>query len=67
MHPSVLDCVVSQQRYCQDHDVPLFMPAHGYCTRCGTNIFYGTCGYTLEYATTKHITSCPYCNHSFDD
>ena len=71
----------AQEEYCKDKSLPDFVPYLGICFNCGRSIFniihheyknplngkvdsYET-GYTVEYASRFHITSCPHCHKSF--
>ena len=61
-------CVAAQDAYCKDMKLPRFIDSDGNCDRCGRNIFdrnFG--GYSLEDASKKLITGCPFCRHSFCD
>jgi len=68
--------IKAQEAYCNEHEIPMFAPRNGWCTRCGRNIFepytyrrepLQTCGITVEDAGIRHITSCPHCNATFCD
>lgn len=74
--------IAAQEKFCSDHNIPLFAPTDGRCFKCGDNIyscrshknpytttrgkFYYT-GITVEEAGKFHITGCPHCNKSFCD
>lgn len=66
----------AQAKYCEDHELPMFAPANGWCGHCGRNIFEPytyrrepivTMGITVEEAGSRHITGCPLCGHTFCD
>ena len=58
--------VKAQREYCDAHYLPHFAPQDGYCYSCGRYI-YGPNGYSLEQASTRLITGCPFCNASYCD
>ena len=33
------EAIKAQERFCEEHNVPLFAPAFGICPHCGTNIY----------------------------
>lgn len=62
----------AQERYCEEHECPMFVPRSGLCYRCGYNIFLpvnsshgSVLGITVDEAGSKLITGCPICNYSF--
>lgn len=66
----------AQERYCNEHEIPVFTPRNGWCYRCGRNIYEpytyrgredSTIGITVEEAGSRHITGCPHCNATFAD
>ena len=71
--------IAAQHAYCDDHEVPVFIPANGWCTGCGRAIFEPytyrgrldnpdiTVGISVEEAGSRHITSCPHCRMTFID
>ena len=60
------DCIDAQLEYVNEHKIPLFAPADGVCWCCHKNI-YGTGGYGLTRAATRHITGCSRCMRTFCD
>lgn len=71
-----VEAIKAQKRYCDEHEVPMFIPANGWCLNCGCNIFephtyrrepIRTFGIDVETAGSKLITSCPLCNATFCD
>lgn len=72
---NILEAVIAQHRYCQDHEVGILSPTGGSCWRCNNNIYfpiqYGeydeyTSGITIERAGNELITRCPHCNYPFN-
>jgi len=68
------DAAKAQERYCDEHKIPLFAPHNGWCFNCCRNIYEPytyrrepivTSGITVEEAGSRHITSCPHCNATF--
>lgn len=68
--------VAAQNRYCDEHELPLFAPTNGWCFNCGCNIYEPytyrgredrTSGISVEEAGAKLITSCPHCGVTFTD
>jgi hypothetical protein len=62
----IATCIKAQQEYCHKNGLPCFAPSDGYCPRC-RRVIYGGRGYSLERASTRMITGCPYCNTSYCD
>lgn len=63
---NILEGVLAQEQYCGEKQLPRFAPADSICPHCGFSI-YGKNGYSVEFASTHHITGCPYCRKSFLD
>ena len=70
------EAVKAQERYCDEHEIPIFAPRNGLCSWCGRNIYapsmYSpregqTRGISVEEAGSRLITSCPRCNATFVD
>lgn len=67
-----VDAAYAQEEYCNEQEIPMFAPRDGQCWCCGKDI-YGVSldgsvrGYSVEYASSHHITHCPFCNMAFDD
>ena len=68
------EAVKAQERYCDEHEIPIFAPRNGLCSWCGRNIYEPVktrtgmvYGYSVEYAEQHLITGCPYCNTTFAD
>lgn len=62
------ECIEAQKHYCEEKHLPMFMLPSGTCPRCNVDIFEEMLGgYSLEYASTRLITSCPRCRWSFCD
>ena len=59
----IKEAVAAQEKYCEKHDVPNFA-LQGYCFRCGQNV-YSKGGYSVNYASSNLVTSCPWCHTSF--
>ena len=66
----------AQERYCNEHEIPVFAPCNGWCNHCGRNIYepytyWGredrTFGFSVEDAGSRHLTSCPHCHSTFCD
>ena len=62
----------AQEKYCDEHECPMFAPRNGLCYHCGYNIYLpvngshgAVLGYTVEEAGRKLISGCPICNYSF--
>ena len=62
----------AQESYCDQHEIPHFAPSDGYCYMCNRNIYSlgkyndgSPCGISVEEASSKLITGCPYCHYSF--
>lgn len=72
-----IDATLAQAHYCEEHELPQFAPANGWCSACGRNIYEPyTCrrgsqtvtyGISVEEAGRRLITSCPHCNTTFCD
>ena len=70
----VAEAIQAQREYCETHNLPHFAPFDGRCYSCQGNIYAasdghsGACGgYSVEYAASHLITSCPHCRRSFVD
>lgn len=59
-------CIAAQRNYCEQHNAPHFAPFDGVCYVCSQHI-YQPGGYTLQYATDRLITGCPFCGYSYCD
>jgi len=60
--PQPKEAAALQERYCERHGLPMFVPRNGLCFNChqpAIDSFYD--------ASTRHITSCPHCRRSFCD
>lgn len=55
---------LAQKKYCDEHKLPMFAPASGYCFNCGAYIYEAI---TLKEAGSRLITGCPYCRMSYCD
>lgn len=55
-----------QKIFTAKRGLPIFAPPDGICCACGGRI-YGERGYSVEYAASALITSCPYCATSYVD
>jgi len=72
-----IEAAKAQEAYCNKHEVPMFAPTNGWCSRCGRNIFepypvrHGaetvTLGISVEEAGKRLISGCPHCNATFVD
>lgn len=56
--------IKAQEEYCEKAGVPHFAPKDGYCPRC-MNQIYGMNGISVEEASKRMITGCPFCRCSF--
>ena len=63
---SAAKAMQAQLDYCDEKGYPCFLPSWNICPKCCRNIF-GDGGYSVEVAGNTLITSCPFCNKSFDD
>ena len=54
----------AQARLQKEKDWPDFAPKNGICFNCRSQIYEAI---SLEKASTKLITGCPYCNRSYCD
>ena len=63
---SAKDAIAMHTKYCQNNNLPIFIPHDGRCYRCYRNIFE-TGGYTDVKSVKTHITHCPFCHKSFCD
>lgn len=61
---NVRSAIADQEKYCRDHNDPLFAPADGFCHSCGKQIY--TNGYE-QRASNELITGCPHCHRSYCD
>lgn len=68
------EAIQAQEDYCERRGLPRYAPSDGTCYHCMQNIYApvkglydGLGGYTVEYAASHLITSCPHCRHSFVD
>lgn len=57
----------AQHKFCNENKVHEYAPNNGVCYRCGRNIYMGKFGFSVEQASSTHVTYCPYCNRSFCD
>ena len=70
-----IEAAKAQERYCNEHEIPVFAPRNGWCHSCGRNIYEPYTyrgredntyyGISVEEAGSRLITGCPHCNHSF--
>ena len=65
---------VAQEAYCNEHEIPMFVPIDGICPRCSYNIYLPISnghtqlfGISVEEAGERLITGCPHCNATFVD
>lgn len=56
--------IKAQEEYCEKAGVPQFAPKDGFCPRC-MNQIYGVGGVSVEEASTRMVTGCPFCRYSF--
>lgn len=54
----------AQDDYCEKNELPHFAPFDGLCYYCGNSI-YAEGGVSVEEASAKLITGCPWCRHSY--
>lgn len=57
--------VEAQKKFCEENELPNFA-GNGACFSCGRNV-YDEGGYSVEYASERLVTGCPYCFRSFCD
>ena len=57
--------VEAQKKFREENELPNFA-GNGVCFRCGRNV-YDEGGYSVEYASERLVTGCPYCYRSFCD
>lgn len=57
--------VEAQKKFCEENELPNFA-GNGVCFSCGRNV-YDDGGYSVEYASERLVTGCPYCLRSFCD
>lgn len=55
----------AQKKYCISNGYPVFAPSDGICHSCHKNIYQGARAITLQEASSKLITGCPYCSTSY--
>lgn len=55
----------AQKNYCISKGYPVFVPGNGVCYSCHKSIFQGARAITLQEASTRLITGCPYCSTSY--
>ena len=55
--------IQAQEAYCVNHNVPNFA-GNGNCWHCGHNVYDDM---TIEEVSSKLITGCPVCHHSWCD
>jgi len=70
-----IEAAKAQERYCNEHEIPVFAPRNGWCASCGRNIYepytyrgredHTYFGISVEEAGSRLITGCPHCNFSF--
>ena len=56
----------AQEKYCDEKNLPFFVPLFGECYHCHRQIF-GEGGISEKKAGEELITSCPFCRTSFCD
>ena len=69
-HFSIVDAYKAQEKYCQEHDVPMFIGEMGICPSCGKSVFNKADGvgtWSVERAGKSLITGCPFCYATFVD
>jgi hypothetical protein len=66
----------AQEKYCTEKGYPHFAPRNGKCFSCGQNIYSEKGrtrsgeewqGISVERASKKLITGCPFCNRTYCD
>ena len=58
----------AQERFCNESNLPIFVPEDGQCYVCGSFLFRPHSvvqTYSVERAGRKYITGCPFCSTSF--
>jgi len=62
----------AQEAHCNEIDAPHFAPRDGRCYSCNANIYRApnpekgiSGGITVEEASVRLVTGCPFCHHSF--
>lgn len=72
-----IEAAKAQERYCDEHEIPIFAPRNGWCASCGRNIYepykvhsFGeksmrVFGISVKEAGSRLITGCPHCNRTF--
>ena len=69
LYYSTDEAIAAQAAYCDMKNVPMFAPgygSHGCCYNCH-NPIYIKGGISVEEASTRLITGCPYCHASYVD
>src|SRR5579872_2112856 len=54
------ELIQAQKDYCDEHEVPMFVPSNGKC-------FYCLQDCVTPKWVVEHITGCPKCHHTFCD
>lgn len=52
--------IAAHKEYCEENNVPMFIPSHGICSSCRKQIFDTEHGRSV-------ITRCGHCNKSYCD
>jgi uncharacterized Zn-finger protein len=56
--------ITAQKKYCETHQVPMFVHPRGLCWNCNRQVFEQI---TIEKAGSELVTGCPFCHRSFVD
>ncbi len=64
MEDEIRDKINAQKIYCKNRKVPFFAPKDGVCESCHRQIFNRI---SLDFASQRLITGCPYCHKSYVD
>lgn len=65
-HYNVKEACEAQDKYVNEIKAPHFAPFDGVCWSCGRNIYWEN-GYSVEEASKRLITGCPFCSRSYCD
>ena len=67
-----IKAAVAQKAHCDEIEAPHFAPSDGLCYNCGANIYRApdpqhniSPGISVEQASTRLVTGCPFCHYSF--
>ncbi len=61
----IQQAIKAQAEYCDRAELPHFAPYDGICWHCGRNIYDG--GITIDEASRRLITACPFCHRSYTE